>query len=360
MNFALDETQEALATLAAQVLGQCGGHDRAAEVEADSGFDTKAWETLGATGLLSAVADGEGGVLGACLIATALGSDVVTVPAHALLTTLLVSNVIVDEQRRERLTSGQELITLALHEVGIPDAAAGACRVGAGTLSGSKPAVPVVRESSAVLVSASGADGPGLYLVELPAPGVEATQVRTTDRGSAATLVFDAAPVRQVGDAQLLQRVEQIATLLTCASVLGLGRAATLGAAGYITERKQFGRPIASFQAPVLRLADSYIDLEAMTVTLQQAAWQLDQDRPPPDTAAAVAVAKWWSANGGHRLLHTAQHLHGGIGADIEYPAHRYFLRGKQLLDTYGGAAVQARRLGAALAESARREGVRP
>jgi acyl-CoA dehydrogenase len=132
-----------------------------------------------------------------------------------------------------------------------------------------------------------------------------------------------------------------------------------VAAASYITERKQFGRPIASFQAPVHRLADAYIDLEAMTVTLQQAAWQLDQGRSPADTAAAVATAKWWSATGGHRTLHTAQHLHGGLGADIEYPAHRYFLRGKQLLDTYGGAAVQARRLGAAVAASPRRNGVR-
>lgn len=353
MNFELDETQEALASLAAQVLGQCGGHERAREVELDSGFDSKAWETLGSTGLLSALADGDGGVVGACLIATALGREVVTVPAHALLTPLMVSDAIGDPARRERLTSGQELLTLALHEVGIPDAAASACRVVEGSLTGSKPAVPAAREAGAVLVSATGPDGPGLYLVELSAAGVQMQQVRTTDRGSAATLAFDGAPARRIGDAEMLQRVEQIATLLTCATVLGLARAAARGAASYVTERKQFGRPIASFQSPVLRLADAHIDLEAMTVTLQLAAWQLDQGRPPAQTAPAVATAKWWSANGGHRTLHTAQHLHGGIGADISYPAHRYFLRGKQLLDTYGGSAVQAHRLGAALARSA-------
>jgi acyl-CoA dehydrogenase len=359
MNFELDETQDALASLAAQVLGQCGGHDRAREVELDSGFDVKAWETLGATGLLSAIADGDGGVVGACLVATALGRDVVTVPGHALLTPLVVSNAVVDAQRRSRLTAGQELLTLALHEVGIPDAAASACLVVGDTLTGSKPMVSAARESGAVLVAATGADGPGLYLVETAAPGVHIHQVRATDRGSAATLIFEAAPAQQVGDAQLLQRVEQVATLLTCATVLGLARAAIGGAAGYITERKQFGRPIASFQAPVHRLADAYIDLEAMTVTLQQAAWQLDAGRSPAGAAAAVATAKWWSATGGHRALHTAQHLHGGLGADIEYPAHRYFLRGKQLLDTYGGSAVQALRLGAAVAASVRREGAR-
>ena len=365
MNFELDETQEALATLAAQVLGQSGGHDRAREIELGSGFDGKAWETLGATGLLSAVADGDGGVIGACLVATALGREVVTVPAHALLTTLIVSSDIVDAvdpERRKRMTSGQELITLGLHEVGIPDAAAGISREVDGRLTGSKPVVPAARESSAALVSATGPEGPGLYLVELAAVGVQLQQVRTTDRGSAATLIFDNAPARLVGDIEMLRRVEQIATLLSCAAVLGLARAATLGAASYVTERQQFGRPIASFQSPVLRLADAYIDLEAMTVTLQQAAWQLDHGRSPTETVAAVATAKWWSANGGHRTIHTAQHLHGGIGADIEYPAHRYFLRAKQLLDTYGGSAAQAHRLGVALAASAknaRNEGVR-
>ena len=118
-----------------------------------------------------------------------------------------------------------------------------------------------------------------------------------------------------------------------------------------MTERQQFGRPIASFQSPVLRLADAHIDLEAMQVTIQQAAWQLDAGQ---DAAIAVSVAKWWTAGGGHRTLHTAQHLHGGIGADIEFPAHRYFLRGKQLLDTLGGAAAHASRLGADLAAGAR------
>lgn len=358
LNFEFDETQEALAALAAQVLDQCGGHDRAREVELSTGFDATAWETLGSTGLLSAIADGDGGVVGACLIATAIGRDVVTVPAHALLTTLTVSSAIVDPQRRERLTDGHELITLGLHEVGIPDAMTSACRVVDGALTGSKPVVPAARESRAVLVSATGPDGPGLYLVELAAKGVHVQQVRTTDRGSAATLDFDGAPAQQVGDAALLQRVEQVATLLSCATVIGLARSATLGAAGYVTERKQFGRPIATFQSPVLRLADAYIDLEAMTVTMQQAAWQLDQGRPSTQAAAAVATAKWWSANGGQRTVHTAQHLHGGIGADIEYPAHRYFLRGKQLLDTYGGSAVQARRLGAAIANRTKAEGV--
>jgi alkylation response protein AidB-like acyl-CoA dehydrogenase len=97
-----------------------------------------------------------------------------------------------------------------------------------------------------------------------------------------------------------------------------------------------------------MRLADAHIDLEAMRVTMLRAAWRLDTGR---EAAAEASVAKWWAAEGAHRILSTAQHLHGGVGADISYPAHRYFIRGKQLIDTLGGAAVHADRLGGVLAE---------
>ena len=157
----------------------------------------------------------------------------------------------------------------------------------------------------------------------------------------------------QVGDAAALVRAEQAAAVLSCAALIGYGKQAAKGAAAYVTDRQQFGRAIASFQSPVLKLADAHIDTEAMLVTMQQAAWKFDVHADPAEVAAAVDVAKWWAAGGGHRTLHTAQHLHGGIGADISYPAHRYFLRGKQLVDTLGGAAAHAAHLGAALAARA-------
>jgi alkylation response protein AidB-like acyl-CoA dehydrogenase len=347
IDFEPDETQQALAGLADEVLTDHGGHVRAREVELEDGLDRKAWESLGDTGLLAAVGSGEGGIVGAAGIASLIGRHVVTVPAWALLTSLSVPGVLNDD-----VLSGHELVTIGLHENGIPDAGTPATRVTAdGTLIGSKPLVPALLESRVAFVSATGTDGPGLYAVDLEGPGVTRRVLRVTDRGAAGHLVLSGAPARFVGDGALLARTEQIATVLTCATLIGLGRAATQGAASYITERQQFGRAIASFQAPVLRLADAHIDLEAMQVTMLQAAWQLDEGR---DARSSVAVAKWWAAQGGHRVLHTAQHVHGGIGADIEFPAHRYFLRGKQLIDTLGGAAVQAQRLGAVLAEQAK------
>jgi alkylation response protein AidB-like acyl-CoA dehydrogenase len=102
----------------------------------------------------------------------------------------------------------------------------------------------------------------------------------------------------------------------------------------------------------MLRAADAYIDTEAIRVTLWHAAWRLDTGRPATD---AVAVAKWWASEAGQRVVHATQHLHGGMGADVEYPIHRYFLWGKQIELMLEGPSAQLARLGISLAERHRR-----
>jgi alkylation response protein AidB-like acyl-CoA dehydrogenase len=124
----------------------------------------------------------------------------------------------------------------------------------------------------------------------------------------------------------------------------------------YTSERKQFGREIGSFQGVSLRAADAYIDVQAMRSTVWEAAWRIDNGDSGEKQAA---VAKWWACSGGHRVTHTVQHLHGGIGADIDYPIHRFFLRHKHLAYTLGGSNEQLAKLGAQIAELAHR-GVDP
>ncbi len=121
--------------------------------------------------------------------------------------------------------------------------------------------------------------------------------------------------------------------------------------AEYTSTRKQFGREIGSFQGVSLRAADAYIDVEAMRSTMWQAAWQADHR---DSIAKAAAVAKWWACMGGHRVSHTCQHLHGGIGSDVDYPIHRFFLRLKHVAMTLGGANEQLAILGTLLADEAR------
>jgi alkylation response protein AidB-like acyl-CoA dehydrogenase len=127
---------------------------------------------------------------------------------------------------------------------------------------------------------------------------------------------------------------------------LGVVERALEMTASYAAARVQFGRPVGSFQAVSQRLADAYIDVEALRVALWQAVWCLEND--PPATAE-VATAGFWAAEAGHRVLHTAVHVHGGTGLDLDYPLHRYFLAAQQHEFRFGGATAHLLTLSEAL-----------
>ena len=63
-----------------------------------------------------------------------------------------------------------------------------------------------------------------------------------------------------------------------------------------------------------------------------------------------MATAKFWAADGGHRVAHTAVHVHGGVGIDVDHPLHRYFVAAKRNEFELGAATAQLLRIGAALA----------
>jgi alkylation response protein AidB-like acyl-CoA dehydrogenase len=135
-----------------------------------------------------------------------------------------------------------------------------------------------------------------------------------------------------------------------CWTALGVCEGALALTASYVSEREQFGTKIGTFQAVAQRAADAYIDTEAVRLTAWQAAWRLSVGLPADE---ALAVAKFWAAEGGQRVVHAAQHLHGGIGVDVDYPLHRYYRWAKVLELTLGGAAMSLLRLGDVLARPA-------
>jgi alkylation response protein AidB-like acyl-CoA dehydrogenase len=81
-------------------------------------------------------------------------------------------------------------------------------------------------------------------------------------------------------------------------------------------------------------------------LTLWQAAWRLSVGL---DAAAEVATAKFWAADAGHRVAHTAVHVHGGTGIDMSHEVHRYFTAAKRAEFELGGATAQLLKLSAAL-----------
>lgn len=145
--------------------------------------------------------------------------------------------------------------------------------------------------------------------------------------------------------------LRDLLTTGTCALALGLGEGVLTMTSAYTSKREQFGFPIATFQSVAVQAADRYIDLRAMEVTLWQAAWRLSTSAGGPLPAAGdIAVAKIWASDGVRRVVQTAQHLHGGFGADTDYPLHRYHAWAKQLELSLGPAAAHEEALGDLLA----------
>jgi alkylation response protein AidB-like acyl-CoA dehydrogenase len=137
----------------------------------------------------------------------------------------------------------------------------------------------------------------------------------------------------------------------TCALALGLGERVLRMTSEYTGKREQFGHPLATFQSVAVQAADRYIDLRAMEATLWQAAWRIASGAPGPLPAAGdIAVAKIWAAEGVRRIVQTAQHLHGGFGADTDCPLHRYHAWAKHLELALGPAAAYEEQLGDLLA----------
>ncbi|HZQ31742.1 MAG TPA: acyl-CoA dehydrogenase family protein [Mycobacterium sp.] len=369
MDFAFTEEQETVAKVARQLFEHDATPERLTEFEAsDLRHDAALWTELAAADLLGiALPENVGGsghgFLELALLLTEVGWSVAPVPVYATL--LLGADPIArtgtpDQQQRylPGVVSGRLLLTAGLTEPGRSrptSPATTAHRDGDGwRIDGAKELVPAAQLAHAMLVPATTDDGDvAMFIVDTTADGVDVRPVRTTHGEPHADVFFDGAAVSGAdmlpGDgATLLHSLYDRALVGLCAVQLGVTERALRMAAKYTTEREQFGRPIGSFQAVQQRVADAFIDVEAIRWTMWQAAWLLAEDRPAD---RAAAIAKFWAADAGARVAATAQQVHGGIGIDMTYPLFRYFLWAKHNELALGPASAQLATLGAAYSE---------
>lgn len=372
MDFTFTEEQDAVAEAARGIFDGLVDPDRVKADEADDDrFDRQLWAELAKADLLGLVlpeAHGGGGygMVELSLVLEAQGRTVAPVP---LWSTLALGALPVarfgDEALQAALLpgvgSGQVVLTAALADVAADLAYGGPGRPkvaavldgGGAVLTGTAFAVPDAHVADRVLVPAGTADGGVVVAVVDPrADGVRLERAATTDRQIHPHVHLDGVAVAggdllAGGDpgrgTAVVDWMLQRAWTGLCALQLGVAEAAVAQTAVYLNTREQFGRPLSTFQGTMLRAADAAIDTESIRVTLWQAAWRLDRDLPADE---AVAVASWFAADAGQRVVHATQHLHGGIGADIDYPIHRYFLWGKQIELMLGSPSAQLARLG--------------
>ena len=372
MDFAETESQAELAGLTRKILTEQVTPERLAAAEAGPDrFDAGLWADLAGAGVLAAALPealgGAGlGFLDACSVLIEMGRAVAPVPylASVVLGAGAVARFGSAAQQEEFAVPagrGELILTAALAEEDGDDPAAPSARAeraaaGGWVLSGVKTTVPAAPLAALLLVPAVTPDGVAVFLVRPGDAGVTVARQQVTSGDSTGRVVLDgvrAGADRVLGGetaggaAAAAVWLLRAGTVGLCATAAGVTARALELTAGYARERVQFGKPIGGFQAVAQRLADAYIDCEAVRLTMWQAAWRLAEGLP---CAAEIATAKFWAADAGHRVAHTAVHVHGGVGIDMSHPAHRYFVAAKHCEFMLGGATVQLRRLGAGLA----------
>lgn len=318
------------------------------------------WHRLVAAGLVGlAQPDAGGSGVEAIEVLIGLGRRALHVPLlapTALLPMLTRSPGPAADTWLDAVAGGSAIVSAVVGEVGVDRldrtqtrarAAGDALRI-----SGMLIAVPFVGAADRLLVvvRSEGVSGAGLVLVAPTAPGVTATpSIGTTGEAESTVVLTDVeVPASDVivapgaDDGAAVREYEQRLLVATAAEQLGLAETALQLTAHYTSTREQFGRPIATFQAVSARAADAFIDLVAMRWTLYKAVTLLADGE---DATTDTAIAKFWAAEAGGRVMAAAAHLHGGVGVDTSYPLHRFYLRSRQLELALGGAGGQLARI---------------
>ncbi|HEX6237369.1 MAG TPA: acyl-CoA dehydrogenase family protein [Acidimicrobiales bacterium] len=372
MDFTFSEQQRAIAELAGTILADRCPPEALRELErTGTAVASRAWEELAKAdlvGLALPVEDGGSGlgVIEACLVAEQVGRHVATVPywpaTAAALAVARWGSPGLGGRLLPGAVDGARPLAVALWAPGaalFAPPATTARRDGDGwRLDGVRSPVPWATGAAALLVPARTDGEVAVFAVDADADGVEVVDEHAISHEPVQTVALDG--VRVDGDARLgaggagnggnpLAWLTERVIVLGCATVLGVVQRALELTARHVTEREQFGGPIGTFQAVAHRCADAYIDTEAIRLTTLQAAWRLDAGL---DARDQLAIAALWAAEGGQRVVHAAQHLHGGLGVDTDYPLHRYFRWAKVIELLIGGADGSLARLGASLARS--------
>lgn len=334
-------------------------------------YDDTLWQTLAEQGLLGVAipesAGGTGfGLIELCIVLEEQGRRVAPVPLYASLVLggLPIAEFGSEKQQQRYLSAlaaGESRFSAAIAELGMNAAVATTVAAkreqNSWVLTGHKAVVPDGAVADFILVPAlDDAGQQTVFIVDTRAPGVSVQPVRIGMSGERAahlnleqvTVADDAVLGTPGQGAAILEWLEERANIGHCALQVGVTEEAMKRTAAFLGERKQFGVPLGTFQALAMRMADCYIDVEGIRSTYWLALWRLSEGL---DARAEVRVAKWWACDAAHRIVSSTQHMHGGIGADVEYPIHRFFLMAKLISYSLGNASQQLAHLGRLLAD---------
>ena len=371
MDFSFTEDQNSIRDLVRQVLADIVTHDSLKALDKEgTWFHERAWRQLAESEMLGLAIPEEYGGAGMgltelCILLQQVGRTVAPIPAiETLVSAALPLAEFGTAEQKDRflanIAQGRTILTPALVDSGSrnplnPSAVAKAEGDG-WRVSGRFSNVAYGDLADRILVPARTEGGSVLVLLVDPkAEGVSLGEQRGTNGQPLSQLELADAPVAADDTLGGVDNGEQVLRYLVdrtilgiCAVEYGIAEQALFMTASYSGERKQFGVPIATFQGVTQRVGDAYIDVQVMRSSMWQACWRLDQGL---DADKELAVAKFFASEAGARVVAAAQHVHGGMGFDRDYPLYRYFMTSKHLEFTLGGTHESLTRLGDLISE---------
>lgn len=350
MDFDFSEDQEQLRDAVRRWVEKAYGFERRRAIVAAGGFDRKAWGELAELGLTAlTVPEAHGGLgqgaVDAMVVMEELGRGIVLEP---LAQSVIAARVLADFapaalQARwlPRIASGETLMVLAQQEkraryrLDVCEAKATQAQ-GGHALAAHKSIVPAADHADAWLVPAQLDGGIALFLVEKGASGVQTQGYGLQDGGCAAELRLAHAPATLLTRDGLaaLELAQDVGIAATCAYGVGVMDQTLAVTVDYMNQRKQFGVPIASFQALRHRMADMKMQLELARSMSYYASLKLGA--PVVERRQALSRAKVQLGQAMRFVGQQAVQLHGGIGVTDEYIASHYFKTLTQLELSWG------------------------
>jgi alkylation response protein AidB-like acyl-CoA dehydrogenase len=343
-NLLYTETEEALReSVRALLTAHCPAQAVLARIDGPASYDDELWRRLVALGVTGLAVPEKLGGAGAsfrevAVVAEELGRAVA--PVVYLGSAVVATRALLAAGETELLSAlaaGESTAALAVSFATGPGPLAPAAVAGPGGLSGRIPGVADALGADSLLVPAPD----GLYEVPTAGPGVTQTPVVSLDATRPlCDVLLEGAPGRRIADGTDVARVVRDAltagAAVLAAEQVGISQWCLDTTVEYVRTRRQFGRPVGSFQAVKHRLADVWVGLTEARAVSRFAADCLATDDPDLPVVAALAQAYC-----GPVAVSAAQEcvqLHGGIGFTWEHPAHLYLKRAKSAAIGYGTA----------------------
>ena len=350
MDFDFSADQQQLRDAVRKWVDKGYGFERRRGIVSAGGFDRAAYAQLAELGLTGLYVDETHGGLGmgpveAMVVMEELGRGIVLEPlAQTLIASAVLQTHAPDDLQTSwlpRMAVGEAIVVLAHQERGARHHL-NRCQAQANeasghwTVSGSKSIVPVGDQADAFIVPAIADGQMALFLIDRGAAGVQTEGYLTQDGARAAEVSFTSSLAQLItrNGQTALEQATDIGSACVCAEGVGVMDKTLAITADYMNTRRQFGVPIASFQALRHRVADMKMQLELARSMSYYASLKLQA--PEAERRQAIARARYQLGHAMRFVGQSAVQLHGGIGVTDEYIVSHYFKKLTQLEMTFG------------------------